>query len=74
MSDPNLNEAVEPDESVEDELDIVEGADEELDEALESEMTLVFVHLAPILQNVPGSHWDLIFDVMENNLEVGSHP
>ncbi|MER7929397.1 MULTISPECIES: transcription termination/antitermination protein NusG [unclassified Streptomyces] len=32
MSDPNLNEAVEPDESVEDELDIVEGADEELDE------------------------------------------
>ena len=32
MSDPNLNEAVEPDESVEDELDIVEGADEDLDE------------------------------------------
>jgi len=32
VSDPNLNEAVEPDESVEDELDIVEGADEELDE------------------------------------------
>ncbi|AWW38141.1 transcription termination/antitermination protein NusG [Streptomyces cadmiisoli] len=28
MSDPNLNEAVEPDESVDDELDIVEGADE----------------------------------------------
>ncbi|MFJ9246065.1 transcription termination/antitermination protein NusG [Streptomyces sp. NPDC101776] len=33
MSDPKLNEAVEPDESVEDELDIVEGADEDLDEA-----------------------------------------
>ncbi|MBK3574278.1 transcription termination/antitermination protein NusG [Streptomyces sp. MBT65] len=32
MSDPKLNEAVEPDESVEDELDIVEGADEDLDE------------------------------------------
>ncbi|MFJ5308676.1 transcription termination/antitermination protein NusG [Streptomyces sp. NPDC088350] len=32
MSDPNLNEAVEPDESVEDELDIVEGADDDLDE------------------------------------------
>ncbi|WP_371669705.1 transcription termination/antitermination protein NusG [Streptomyces sp. NBC_00289] len=28
MSDPNVNEAVEPDESVDDELDIVEGADE----------------------------------------------
>jgi transcriptional antiterminator NusG len=32
VSDPKLNEAVEPDESVEDELDIVEGADEDLDE------------------------------------------
>jgi len=32
VSDPNLNEAVEPDESVEDELDIVEGADDDLDE------------------------------------------
>ncbi|WP_030618625.1 transcription termination/antitermination protein NusG [Streptomyces fulvoviolaceus] len=32
MSDPNLNEAVEPDESVDDELDIVEGADDDLDE------------------------------------------
>jgi transcriptional antiterminator NusG len=29
VSDPNLNEAVEPDESVDDELDIVEGADEQ---------------------------------------------
>ncbi|GAA5068198.1 transcription termination/antitermination protein NusG [Streptomyces sp. SID10815] len=32
MSDPNLNDAVEPTESVDDELDIVEGADE-VDEA-----------------------------------------
>ncbi|MEU6141417.1 transcription termination/antitermination protein NusG [Streptomyces sp. NPDC047081] len=29
MSDPNLNDAIEPDESLDDELDIVEGADEE---------------------------------------------
>ncbi|KAH9932237.1 uncharacterized protein B0H18DRAFT_1083328 [Fomitopsis serialis] len=36
---------------------------------VESEMTLIFLYLAPILQNVPGAHWDLIFDVMENNLE-----
>ncbi|UUU31538.1 transcription termination/antitermination protein NusG [Streptomyces sp. CA-210063] len=28
MSDPNLNDAIEPDKSVDDELDIVEGADE----------------------------------------------
>ncbi len=45
-------------------------SDEDLDEEVECEMTSVFLHLAPILQNVPGSHWDLIFDVMENNLEV----
>ncbi|KZT00638.1 uncharacterized protein LAESUDRAFT_708574 [Laetiporus sulphureus 93-53] len=44
-------------------------SDEDLDEEVESEMTLVFFHLVPILQNVPGAHWDLIFDVMENNLE-----
>ncbi|KAJ3553232.1 hypothetical protein NM688_g3725 [Phlebia brevispora] len=47
-------------------------SDEELDEEVEAEMTSVFIHLAPILQNVPGSHWDLIFDVMENNLESAS--
>ena len=45
-------------------------SDEDIDEAIESEMTLVFLHLAPILENVPGAHWDLVFDVMENNLEV----
>lgn len=32
MSDPNLNDAIVPDESVDDELDIVEGADEVEDE------------------------------------------
>lgn len=41
-----------------------------VDEDVESAMTLVFFHLAPILQNVPGSHWDFIWDVIENNLEV----
>ncbi|TFY76325.1 hypothetical protein EWM64_g7687, partial [Hericium alpestre] len=48
------------------------GSDEELDEDLESEMTFAFFHLVPILQNVPGAHWDLIFDVIENNLENSS--
>ncbi|MFJ1973122.1 transcription termination/antitermination protein NusG [Streptomyces sp. NPDC087903] len=39
MSDPNVNEAVEPDESVDDELDIVEGADEADEfEAAEAEL------------------------------------
>lgn len=45
-------------------------SDEEIDEEVDSAMTAVFLHLAPILQHVPGAHWDLIFDVMENNLEV----
>ncbi|MER6078556.1 transcription termination/antitermination protein NusG [Streptomyces sp. NPDC001833] len=39
MSDPNLNDAVEPQEAVEDELDIVEGADEQDEfEAAEAEL------------------------------------
>ena len=37
---------------------------------VESEMTVIFGHLAPILQNVPGAHWDLIFNTIESNLEV----
>lgn len=46
-------------------------SDEDIDEEVESAMTFIFIHLAPILQDVPGAHWDLVFDVMENNLEVG---
>ncbi|KIK58369.1 hypothetical protein GYMLUDRAFT_45278 [Collybiopsis luxurians FD-317 M1] len=38
-------------------------------EELESAMSLTFFHFAPILQNVPGSHWQFIFDVLENNIE-----
>jgi len=48
---------------------IAEG-DEDVNEDLASMMTLVFRHLAPILQDVSGSHWDFIWDVVENNLEV----
>ncbi|RPD56966.1 hypothetical protein L226DRAFT_615267 [Lentinus tigrinus ALCF2SS1-7] len=44
-------------------------SDEDLEEDVQSEMTLVFASLVPILSNVPGAHWDLVFDVMENNLE-----
>lgn len=46
-------------------------SDEDVSEEVESEMTLIFLHLAPILQSVPGAHWEFIFDVIENNLEVG---
>ncbi|KAI6021831.1 hypothetical protein BKA83DRAFT_4494387 [Pisolithus microcarpus] len=50
---------------------IAEG-DEDASEELESAMTLIFRHVAPILENVPGSHWEFIWDVVENNLEVCS--
>ncbi|KAL4073539.1 hypothetical protein J3A83DRAFT_4370818 [Scleroderma citrinum] len=46
--------------------------DEDVDEDLESMMTLIFQHMAPILQDVSGSHWDFIWDVVENNLETCS--
>ena len=46
------------------------SADEDLEEDVQSEMTLVFAALVPILSSVPGSHWELMFDVIENNLEV----
>ena len=45
-------------------------SDEDIEEDVESEMLPVFLHLLPILQSVPGAHWDLVFDVIENNLEV----
>lgn len=46
------------------------ASDEDINEEVESAMTLVFFHLAPILQDIPGAHWDLIFDILESNLEV----
>lgn len=45
-------------------------SDEDLDEEVDYQMTSIFIHLSPILQTVPGAHWDLMFDVMENSLEV----
>ncbi|KAI9462830.1 hypothetical protein BJY52DRAFT_1203094 [Lactarius psammicola] len=45
------------------------SSDEDIDEDVESEITNVFFHLVPILQNVPGSHWEFVFDLIENNLE-----
>ncbi|KAJ3574319.1 hypothetical protein NP233_g1845 [Leucocoprinus birnbaumii] len=50
----------------------VASDDADIDEEVESAMTLIFAHLAPILQNVPGAHWDFIWDVLENNLENSS--
>jgi hypothetical protein len=47
-------------------------SEETVELEVESEMTLIFLQLVPVLQDVPGAHWDLIFDVIEENLEVGS--
>lgn len=49
---------------------MAEDDEDEAGEEVESLMMLLFVHLAPILQNVPGKHWEFMFDVVENNLEV----
>ena len=43
--------------------------DDEMDEEVESAMLPIFMHLAPILQNVPGGHWGFMFDVVEVALE-----
>ncbi|KAG7441328.1 uncharacterized protein BT62DRAFT_937246 [Guyanagaster necrorhizus] len=48
------------------------ASDEDLDEEVQSAMTWTFCHLAPILQNLEGSHWQFIFDVVENNLDNSS--
>ncbi|PFH48098.1 hypothetical protein AMATHDRAFT_66268, partial [Amanita thiersii Skay4041] len=45
------------------------SSDEDIDEAVESAMMQLFIHLAPILQGVSGSHWEFIFDIIESNLE-----
>ncbi|KAG6844999.1 hypothetical protein H0H87_001771 [Tephrocybe sp. NHM501043] len=47
-------------------------SDEDVDEEVVSAITALFYHLAPILQDIPGAHWDLAFDILENNLEESS--
>ncbi|KZV78944.1 hypothetical protein EXIGLDRAFT_661699 [Exidia glandulosa HHB12029] len=46
----------------------IEDADE-IDEEVESGMTELFVSLAPVLQSVPGKHWETVLDLIENGLE-----
>ena len=45
---------------------------EEMEERVESAMLPIFMHLAPILQNVPGGPWAFVFDVLEGVLERAS--
>lgn len=48
------------------------GEEEEMEERVESAMLPIFMHLAPILQNMPGGHWAFMFDVLEGVLERAS--
>ncbi|KAG6811117.1 hypothetical protein H0H92_008917 [Tricholoma furcatifolium] len=47
-------------------------SDEDIEEDVISAITLILYHLAPILQDISGAHWELVFDIMENNLEESS--
>lgn len=46
------------------------ASDEDLDGEIDSLLAHLCAELAPVLQTVPGAHWDFIFDLMESNLEV----
>ncbi|MFK0155024.1 transcription termination/antitermination protein NusG [Streptomyces sp. NPDC090493] len=72
MSDPNLNDAVEPQEAVEDELDIVEGADEQDEfEAAEAELgepaeeTAVHVEDEDVVEDEDADETEEVEDVVE---------
>lgn len=47
-------------------------SDEDLDEELDGRLSELFIHLVPVVQEVDGSHWDLIFDLVEANIEIAS--
>lgn len=46
------------------------ASDEDLDEEINTRLVEIFVHLAPIVQEITGSHTDFFFDLVESNLEV----
>lgn len=46
------------------------NSDCDLGGGVQAALAELFLHLAPIVQELSGSHWDLFFDVVEFNLEV----
>ena len=48
------------------------ASDSDLADEVHSLVAELFVHLAPIVQDMSGSHWDLVFDIVESNLETAS--
>ncbi|KZT55173.1 hypothetical protein CALCODRAFT_518938 [Calocera cornea HHB12733] len=47
-------------------------SDEDLDEEIDRRLGELFDILAPVILDVPGAHWDLIFEVLESNLEAST--
>lgn len=43
---------------------------DDLSEEIEYRIAEVYTALAPIVQDLPGAHWDSIFDLVESGLEV----
>ncbi|CAO1626845.1 unnamed protein product [Jaminaea pallidilutea] len=48
------------------------ASDEEFDDELNTRLAELFLHLVLIVQEMPGSHLDFFYDLIESNLEVAS--
>ena len=51
-------------------LSSTEEAADDLPEEVEARICLLFAEFLPIVQGRPGAHWNSVFDVITNNLEV----
>jgi hypothetical protein len=49
-----------------------EDAADDLSEELEARICLLYTQFAPIVQARPGAHWNSVFDMISNNLEVST--
>lgn len=45
------------------------ASDEPIPDEMNAGLVELFCHLAPIVQDLSGGHWDLMFDLIESNLE-----
>ncbi|CAO1621228.1 unnamed protein product [Parajaminaea phylloscopi] len=48
------------------------ASDEDFDDEVNTRLAEVFLHVVPIVQDMPGSHLDFFYDLVESNLEVAS--
>lgn len=53
-------------------LTSTDDAADDLPEEVEARVCLLYSELCPILQSRPGAHWNSVFDMISNNLEVRS--